>query len=167
MYFLYFICIFRFLFLQKKNENIPKNTKKNTNAIAQKYKIQKKKYESTISKIQKKNTNQKFQKNKIQRKDKLKNKPESQPRVHCGNQETNCKKDTKPTSCISQTLQFWFCILGLYFWYFFVFLNIGRRPFCRHRRLLKHMLWNSRTRAPVASPYFFPDDLRLTAGRPL
>ena len=72
-----------------------KNTKykKNTNQQFQKYKIQKKK-------------NPKFQKYKIQKKDKFKNKPESQPRVHCGNQETNCKKNTKPTTCIFQTLQF-------------------------------------------------------------
>ena len=89
--------------------------------VKEKYKKIQKKYECNCSKIQntkkirinnfkntknKKNTNPKFQKYKIQRKDKFKNKPESQPRVHCGNQETNCKKNTKPTTCIFQTLQF-------------------------------------------------------------
>jgi hypothetical protein len=69
------------------------NTKKNTKQKFQKCKIQKK-YEPKISKY------------KIHRKYKVKNEPESQPHVHFGNQETNCKKNTKPTSCIFQTLQF-------------------------------------------------------------
>ena len=61
-----------------------------------------KKYECNFSKIPnnknfknakyKKNTNPKCQKYKIQRKYKFKNEPESQPHVHFGNQETNCKK---------------------------------------------------------------------------
>ena len=86
----------------------------------------------------KKNTNPKFQKYKIQRKDKFKNKPESQPRVHFWKSGTKIQKNTKPTSCIFQTLQFWFCIFGLYFFRtFFVFLNIGRRPFCSHPGQLK------------------------------
>ena len=101
LYFSYFLYVY-----QKKRKNAKKNTK-NTNAIAQKYKIQKK-YESTISKIQntKKNTNPKFQKYKIQRKDKFKNKPESQPRVHFWKSGTKIQKNTKPTSCIFQSLQF-------------------------------------------------------------
>ena len=72
-----------------------KNTKykKNTNQQFQKYKKQK-------------NTNPKFQKYKIQRKDKFKNKRESQPRVHFWKSGTKIQKNTKPTSCIFQTLQF-------------------------------------------------------------
>ena len=106
--FLYFICIFCFLFLQTKYKKYElncskiRNTKKHTNQQFQKYKIQK-------------NTNSKFQKYKIQRKDKFKNKPESQPRVHYGNQETNCKKKCK-------TNQLYFpnpAVLILYFWVVF------------------------------------------------
>ena len=85
---------------QKKQKQIRMQFLKNT-----KYK---RKNESKISNIQnaKKNTNTKFQKYKIQRKYKFKNEPECQPHVHFGNQETNCKKNTNPTSGIFQTLQF-------------------------------------------------------------
>ena len=89
--------------------------------VMEKYKKYKKKYECNCSKIQntknirinnlkntkyKKNTNPKFQKYKIQRKDKFKNKRESQPRVHFWKSGTKIQKNTKPTSCIFQTLQF-------------------------------------------------------------
>ena len=117
-----------------------KNTKykKNTNQQFQKYKIQKIRTQNFKNTKYKKNTNPKFQKYKIQRKDKFKNKPESQPRVHFWKSGTKIQKNTKPTSCIFQTLQFWFCIFGLYFFrMFFVFLNIGRRPFCSHPGQLK------------------------------
>jgi hypothetical protein len=96
--------------------------KKNTNAYAQKYKIEK-------------NTNQQFQKYKIQRKDKFKNKPGSQPRVHCGNQETNWKKKIKTNHLYFPNP----AVLILYF-FVFVFLNIGRRRFCSLRGLLNTTL---------------------------
>ena len=133
--FLYFIWIVSYFFCMftKKYENIQKYKKirmqlpKNT-----KYKKQ---YESTISKIQytkkirinnfkntkyKKNTNPKFQKYKIQRKNKFKNKPESQPRVHFWKSGTKIqKKNTKPTSCIFQTLSSDFVFLGCIFFVLF------------------------------------------------
>ena len=89
----------------KYNSKIRKNTNKYECNCS---KIQStKKYESTISKIQNtKTTNPKFQKYKIQRKDKFKNKPESQPRVHSWKSGTKIQKNTKPTSCIFQSLQF-------------------------------------------------------------
>ena len=70
----------------------------------------------------KKNTNPKFQKYKIQRKDKFKNKPESQPRVHFWKSGTKIQKKYK-------TNQLYFpnpAVLILYFWvvffsYFFLY----------------------------------------------
>ena len=99
VFYLYFFRIF-LVFLQKK---IQKKYECNCSKIQNTKKIRINNFKNTKYK---KNTNPKFQKYKIQRKDKFKNKPESQPRVHCGNQETNCKKNTKPTICIFQTLQF-------------------------------------------------------------
>ena len=60
----------------------------------------------------KKTTNPKFQKYKIQRKDKFKNKPESQPRVHFWKSGTKIQKKYK-------TNQLYFpnpAVLILYFW---------------------------------------------------
>ena len=94
VFFVFYLYFSFFIFTKKKTKTYQKIRKKIRMQLLKNTKY-KKKYESTISKIQKKNTNQKFQKNKIQRKDKFKNKPESQPRVHCGNQETNCKKRYK------------------------------------------------------------------------
>ena len=118
-----------------------KNTKykKNTNQQFQKYKIQKK-YEPKISKIQntKKIRTQNFKNTKYKEKTNSKISQRANPVFTFGNQEPKYKKNTKPTSCIFQTLQFWFCIFGLYFFrMFFVFLNIGRRPFCSHPGQLK------------------------------
>ena len=112
---LYFF-VFFFVFLQKI---MRKNTKKyecNCSKIQNTKKIRINNFKNTKYK---KNTNPKFQKYKIQRKDKFKNKPESQPRVHSWKSGTKIQKNTKPTSCIFQTLQFWFCIFGLYFFVFF------------------------------------------------
>ena len=99
VFYLYFL-----YFYQKKYE---KNTKKNTNAIAQKYKIQKK-YESTISKIQKtkKIRTQNFKNTKYKEKTNSKISERANPVFTFGNQEPKYKKNTKPTSCIFQTLQF-------------------------------------------------------------
>ena len=75
----------------------------------------------------------------MQRKDKFKNKPESQPRVHFWKSGTKIQKKYK-------TNQLYFpnsAVLILYFWvvffsyFFFVLLNIGRRPFCSHPGQLK------------------------------
>ena len=136
IFFVFYLYFFRtfFVFLQKNTKKIQKKYKKNTNAIAQKYKIQKK-YESTISKIQntKKIRTQNFKNTKYKEKTNSKISQRANPVFTFGNQEPKYKKNTKPTSCIFQTLQFWFCIFGLYFFrIFFVFLNIGRRPFCSH-----------------------------------
>ena len=79
----------------------------NTNAIAQKYKIRKK-YESTISKIQntKKIRTQNFKNTKYKEKTNSKISQRANPVFTFGNQEPKYKKNTKPTSCIFQTLQF-------------------------------------------------------------
>ena len=84
-----------------------KKYKKNTNAIAQKYKIQKK-YESTISKIRKtkKIRTQNFKNTKYKEKTNSKISQRANPVFTFGNQEPKYKKNTKPTSCIFQTLQF-------------------------------------------------------------
>ena len=135
-FFWYFICIFSyFLYFYTKKKR--KTYQKNTNAIAQKYKIQEK-FESTISKIQntKKIRTQHFKNTKY--KDKFKNKPESQPRVHFWKSGTKIQKKYK-------TNQLYFpnpAVLILYFWvvffsYFFCIFNIGRRPFCSHPGQLK------------------------------
>ena len=129
VFYLYFVRTF-FVFLQKNTKKIQKKYECNCSKIQNTKKIRINNFKNTKYK---KNTNPKFQKYKIQRKDKFKNKPESQPRVHFWKSGTKIQKNTKPTSCIFQTLQFWFCIFGLYFFrIFFVFLNIGRRPFCSH-----------------------------------
>ena len=96
VFFSYFFCIFT-----------KKIQKKNTNAIAQKYKIQKK-YESTISKIQKtkKIRTQNFKNTKYKEKTNSKISERANPVFTFGNQEPKYKKNTKPTSCIFQTLQF-------------------------------------------------------------
>ena len=114
VYFLYFICIFSyfFVFLQKKYEK----KQKNTNAIAQKYKIQKK-YESTISKIQntKKIRTQNFKNTKYKEKTNSKISQRANPVFTFGNQEPKYKKNTK-------TNQLYFpnpAVLILYFWVVF------------------------------------------------
>ena len=137
MYFWYCICIFVFgIFTQKKLKKIPKKkTEKyecNCSKIQNTKKIRIDNFKNT--KYKKKNTSQKNQKYKIQRKDKFQNKPESQPRVHWKSGNKLQKK--------YKTNHLYFpnpAVLILYFWVvFFVFLNIGRRPFCCHRGLLKH-----------------------------
>ena len=80
-----------------------KNAKKNANPKLEKYKMQKK-YKTKIPKIQ----NAKKYKSKI---GKIQN-------------TKNNTKNTKPTSCISQTLQFWFCIFELYFFVFFLYFQM-------------------------------------------
>ena len=90
------------IFIPKKNEKhtkkirmqLLKNTKykKKSNQQFQKYKIQKK-YEPNISKIQNTKTNSKISQR-------------ANPVFTFGNQEPKYKKNTKPTSCIFQTLQF-------------------------------------------------------------
>ena len=115
--------------IQKIRRQLLKNTKykKNTNQQFQKYKIQKK------------NTNPKFQKYKIQRKDKFKNKPESQPRVHFWKSGTKIQKKIQNQPVVfSKPCSSDFVFLGCMFFVFFVFLNIGGRPFCSHRGQLKY-----------------------------
>ena len=116
VYFLYFICICFVFFLYFYQKEYEKHTNKIHKIRMQLLKNTKykKKYESTISKIQntKKNTNPKVQKYKIQRKDKFKNKPESQPRVHFWKSGTKIQKKI-------WTNQLYFpnpAVLILYFW---------------------------------------------------
>ena len=117
-YKVYVFCIlfvfFRiFLYFYKKNT---KKYKKNTNAIAQKYKIQKK-YESTISKIQntKKIRTQNFKNTKYKEKTNSKISQRANPVFTFGNQEPKYKKKYK-------TNQLYFpnpAVLILYFWVVF------------------------------------------------
>ena len=67
-----------------------------------------KKYESTISKIQKtkKIRTQNFKNTKYKEKTNSKISERANPVFTFGNQEPKYKKNTKPTSCIFQTLQF-------------------------------------------------------------
>ena len=108
---LYFF-VFFFVFLQKI---MRKNTKKyecNCSKIQNTKKIRINNFKNTKYK---KNTNPKFQKYKIQRKDKFKNKPESQPRVHFWKSGTKIQKKYK-------TNQLYFpnpAVLILYFWVVF------------------------------------------------
>ena len=135
VFYLHFLSIFCIFTKNEKKEKIQKirmqllkNTKykKNTNQQFQKYKIQKK------------IRTQNFKNTKYKEKTNSKISQRANPVFTFGNQEPKYKKNTKPTSCIFQTLQFWFCIFGLYFFRnFFVFLNIGRRPFCSHPGQLK------------------------------
>ena len=123
--FLYFICIFSyfFVFLQNKYE---KNTKiqKNTNAIAQKYKIQKK-YESTISKIQnaKKIRTQNFKNTKYKEKTNSKISQRANPVFTFGNQEPKYKKKIQNQPVVfskpcSSDFVFLGCIFFVFFFYF-------------------------------------------------
>ena len=116
LYFSYFFCMFT-----KKTENY-KKIPKNTNAIAQKYKIQKKirinnikntKYKKKIrtqnfknTKYKKKIRTQNFKNTKYKEKTNSKISQRANPVFTFGNQEPKYKKNTKPTSCIFQTLQF-------------------------------------------------------------
>ena len=144
VFFSYFFCIFTKK-IQKKYEcncskiqntkkiriNNFKNTKKNKKIRTQNFKNTKYK-ETTNSKISER----------------------ANPMFTFGNQEPKYKKNTKPTSCIFQTLQFWFCIFGLYFFrFFFVFLNIGRRPFCSHPGQLKCIHYYPFAHVPSHSPW--------------
>ena len=112
VFYLYFVRIF-FVFLPKK---IRKKYQKNTNAIAQKYKIQKK-YESTISKIRKtkKIRTQNFKNTKYKEKTNSKISERANPVFTFGNQEPKNKKKYK-------TNQLYFpnpAVLILYFWVVF------------------------------------------------
>ena len=105
-----------------------------------------KKYESTISKIQntKKIQTQNFKNTKYKEKTNSKINQRANPVFTVEIRKQIAKKNAKPTTCIFQTLQFWFCIFGLYFFrIFFVFWNVGRRPFCSHRGQLKSIYLSS------------------------
>ena len=132
VFFSYFFCVF----LQKNTRQIQKIQKIRISKIQN---IQKK-YESTISKIQntKKIQTQNFKNTKYKEKTNSKINQRANPVFTVEIRKQIAKKNTKPTTCIFQTLQFWFCIVGLYFFrIFFVFWNVGRRPFCSHRGQLK------------------------------
>ena len=134
VFFSYFFCVFT-----KKYEKNTKKNKKNTNAIAQKYKIQKK-YESTISKIQntKKIRTQNFKNTKYKEKTNSKISQRANPVFTFGNQEPKYKKIQNQPVVFSKPCSSDFVFLGcIFFRIFFVFLNIGRRPFCSHPGQLK------------------------------
>ena len=95
---------------QKIRMQLLKNTKykKNTNQQYQKYKIQKKNTNPKFQKyrIQKKIRTQNFKNTKYKEKTNSKISQRANPVFTFGNQEPKYKKNTKPTSCIFQTLQF-------------------------------------------------------------
>ena len=144
MYFLYFICIFFvfllilfffFFFKYEKNTNIRmqllKNTqyRKNTNQQFQKYKIQKK------------IRTQNFKNTKYKEKTNSKINQRANPVFTFGNQEPKYKKKIQNQPVVfSKPCSSDFVFLGcIFFVFFFVFLNIGRRPFCSHPGQLKPM----------------------------
>ena len=141
VFYLYFF-VFLLYFYKKKYEKIEKKYEKIRMQLLKNTKYKKKRINNfKNTKYKKKNTNPKFQKYNIQRKDKFKNKPKSQPRVHCGNQETNCKKIQNQPLVFSKPCNSDFVFLICLFFVFFLFLNMGRRPFCSHRGLLKYNLF--------------------------
>ena len=137
-YKVYFFCIsfvfFRifFVFLQKI---MRKNTKKyecNCSKIQNTKKIRINNFKNTKYK---KIRTQNFKNTKYKEKTNSKISQRANPVFTLGNQEPKYKKNTKPTSCIFQNpavliLYFLGCI---FFVFFLVFLNVGRRPLCSHR----------------------------------
>ena len=128
VFYLYFF-VFLLYFYKKKYEKIEKKYEKIRMQLLKNTKYKKKTNQQFQKyKIQKKIRTQNLQKYNIQRKDKFKNKPKSQPRVHCGNQETNCKKIQNQPLVFSKTCSsdfvFLICLFFVFFWYFF---NIGRK----------------------------------------
>ena len=136
IFYILFVFFVFFLYVYQKNGKLQKNTKKyecNCSKIQNTKKIRinnikntkyKKKYEPKISKIQntKKNTNPKFQKYKIQRKDKFKNKPESQPRVHFWKSGTKIQKKIQNQPVVfSKPCSSDFVFLGCIFFVFFLY----------------------------------------------
>jgi hypothetical protein len=85
------------LYFYKEKQKIRKKYKINTNAISQKYKIQKnirtKNFKNTRYK---KKTNPKISKIQNTKKYEFKNEPESQPHVHFEKQEPTCKLNANP-----------------------------------------------------------------------
>ena len=114
LYFSYF-----FVCLPKKGKNT-KKIPKNTNAIAQKYKIQKK-YESTISKIQntKKIRTQNFKNTKYKEKTNSKISQRANPVFTFGNQEPKYKKIQNQPVVFSKACSSDFVFLGCIFFVFF------------------------------------------------
>ena len=132
---LYFFVHFRIFAKQYKNKyesNISKiqNTKNKTNPKSRKYKIPKN------------NTNSKSPKYKIQKKYQFNIRKKGPTPYSFWKETTELQKNAKPTCCIFYTMQFWFCIVWVVFflYMFFVLLNLGRRPFCSRRWLLKAIM---------------------------
>ena len=109
VYFLYFISMF-FVFFVK--------IKKKYKCICSKIQ-NRKKYESTISKIQntKKIRTQNFKNTKYKEKTNSKRSQGANPVFTVEIRKQIGKKKSKPTTCIFQTLQFWF-VFFRFFWYF-------------------------------------------------
>ena len=107
------------VFLPKK---IPKKNTKNTNAIAQKYKIQKR-YESTISKIQntKNIRTQNYKNTKYKEKTNSKISQRANPVFTFGNQEPKYKKIQNQPVVFSKPCSSDFVLLGCIFFVLFLY----------------------------------------------
>ena len=116
--FLYFICIV-FVFCCIFTKKIQKKYKKyecNCSKIKNTKKIRINNFKNTKYK---KYTNPKLQKYKIQRKDKFKNKPESQPRVHFWKSGTKIQKIQNQPVVFSKPCSSDFVLLGCIFFVLF------------------------------------------------